>query len=78
MSRLSLALAILSLVVGDSTAWSKHGPHSAGGARPCSLDGVNPPYHPSIFRNAAVALKEYGFVQSKDGTWHVVPNCHII
>jgi len=41
---------------------------------PCSLDGVNPAYHPSIFGNPAVA-REYGFIRSRDGTWHVEKNC---
>jgi hypothetical protein len=41
---------------------------------PCSLDGVNPVYHPEIFRNPAVA-RAYGFVRARDGTWQVVKNC---
>ena len=41
---------------------------------PCSLDGVNPVYHPEIFRNPAAAAS-YGFVRSRDGTWQVKPNC---
>jgi hypothetical protein len=41
---------------------------------PCSLVGVNPAAHPEIFGNPAVA-KSYGFVRSRDGTWHVAPNC---
>jgi hypothetical protein len=47
-----------------------------GSVRPCSLDGVNPAHHPEIFGNPAVAAREYGFVRSRDGTWHVEPNCH--
>jgi len=42
---------------------------------PCSLDGVNPVHHPSIFGNPAVARAEYGFIRSPDGTWHVEKNC---
>ena len=42
---------------------------------PCSLAGVNPVYHPEIFGNPAVAAREYGFVQSPDGSWHVGPGC---
>jgi hypothetical protein len=42
---------------------------------PCSLDGVNPAYHPSIFGNPAVARAEYGFIRSRDGSWHVEKNC---
>jgi hypothetical protein len=32
--------------------------------------------HPDIFGNPAVAAREYGFIKSRDGTWHVEPNCH--
>ena len=42
---------------------------------PCSLDGVNPAYHPRIFGNPAFAKTYYGFVQAADHTWHVIPNC---
>ena len=41
---------------------------------PCSLDGVNPVYHPEIFGNAAAAAS-YGFVRSANGTWQVRPGC---
>jgi hypothetical protein len=41
-----------------------------GYVMPGSLVGVNPVYHPGIFGNAATAYA-YGFVQSRDGTWHV-------
>jgi hypothetical protein len=41
---------------------------------PCSLSGINPAAHPEIFGNPAVAAS-YGFVRSRDGTWHVRPNC---
>ena len=44
-------------------------------AVPCSLDGVNPAYHPRIFGNPAFAKAYYGFVQGRDHTWHVIPNC---
>jgi hypothetical protein len=40
----------------------------------CSLNGINPTRHPQIFGNPAVA-RSYGFVRSRDGTWHVQPNC---
>jgi hypothetical protein len=42
---------------------------------PCSLDGVNPSYHPDIFGNPAVA-RSFGFVRSRDGAWYVAPDCH--
>jgi hypothetical protein len=44
------------------------------GVLPCSLDGVNPAYHPEIFGNAAAAAS-YGFVRSPNGTWQVRPGC---
>ena len=43
---------------------------------PCSLSGINPAAHPEIFGNPAVAVS-YGFVRSRDGTWHVRPNCRL-
>jgi hypothetical protein len=77
-----LVLAITSAfgVLGaTSAAWSYFdGRHYRGGfVKPCSLDGVNPVYHPGIFGNPALARAYYGFVQARDGTWHVLPNCHI-
>jgi hypothetical protein len=50
--------------------------HRCGGfVIPCNLDGVNPAYHPSIFGNPAIARQEYGFIRSRDGTWHVEQSC---
>jgi hypothetical protein len=46
-----------------------------GSVVPCSLSGVNPAVHPEIFGNPAVAAREFGFVQSRDGAWHVQDNC---
>jgi hypothetical protein len=40
----------------------------------CSLDGVNPVYHPDIFGNPAAA-RSFGFVQVPDGAWRVVSGC---
>ncbi len=57
-------------VAGDETRWWDRG----GFVKPCSLDGINPAYHPTIFGNPAVA-RSYGFVRSRDGAWHVMPNC---
>lgn len=45
-----------------------------GSVRPCSLDGVNPAYHPEIFGNPAAAAA-FGFVRSRDGAWQVRPDC---
>jgi len=41
---------------------------------PCSLDGVNPVYHPEIFGNPAAA-RSYGFVQGPDHVWRVASGC---
>ena len=55
-----------------SEAWAWYDYYRRGGyVIPCSLEGVNPVYHPWIFGNPAVA-KSYGFVQSRDGTWHAI------
>jgi hypothetical protein len=60
-----------------AAAWAQTGgydfEYEGGYVKPCSLDGVNPAYHPEIFANPAVA-REYGFAQSRDGTWHT-QNC---
>jgi hypothetical protein len=69
-----VALAVAG-VLGTSEALAKGHTNPGGNVRPCSLDGVNPVYHPQIFGNAATALS-FGFVRSRDGTWQVVPNCH--
>jgi hypothetical protein len=71
-----VALAVTTGVLGTASAvLAKGGPRPGGNVRPCSLVGVNPAYHPDIFSNPAVA-SAYGFVQSRDGTWHVEPTCH--
>ncbi len=67
---LSLATALGMLGAASAMA-TEHGRGNHGGyVVPGSLDGVNPAYHPDIFGNPAVA-GEYGFVQSRDGVWHV-------
>jgi hypothetical protein len=79
-TKIFAALAItaaLGVLGTSSAAWSYFdGRYYRGGyVKPCSLDGVNPVYHPDIFRNPALARAVYGFVQGRDGTWHVQPNC---
>lgn len=49
-------------------------PEKGGVVVRCSLNGINPAFQPEIFGNPAVA-RSYGFVRSRDGTWHVAPNC---
>jgi hypothetical protein len=77
--------AIVSLAVITALAGFGSSPAAASNCRedpsqcggfvvPCSLDGVNPVYHPKIFGNPAVAYA-YGFVRSRDGAWQVRPNC---
>jgi hypothetical protein len=67
---LSAAVA-LSVLGTASQALAGSDRYPRGGfVMPGSLDGVNPAYHPGIFGNPAVAYA-YGFVQSRDGTWHV-------
>ena len=69
-----IALAIIALsILGAASAAAGSDRDRGRGACvvPCSLDGVNPAYHPGIFGNPAVA-RSYGFVKSH-GTWHVQP-----
>jgi hypothetical protein len=68
------ALGILGTASAAAGTDRDRGPDRYGSVRPCSLDGVNPIYHPEIFGNAAAALS-FGFVRSRDGAWQVVPNC---
>jgi hypothetical protein len=59
-----------------SAAWANYWWwRERGFVKPCSLDGVNPAYHPDIFGNPALARAVYGFVRARDGTWQVEPNC---
>jgi hypothetical protein len=76
--------AFIVLAVTIALSFVRTAPAAAGSDRdrgrlprvvPCSLYGVNPVYHPSIFGNPAFAKARYGFVQGRDGTWHVEPNC---
>jgi len=64
--------------LGTTVAFASHDigdrRNRGGYVIPCSLDGVNPVYHPGIFGNPAVA-RSYGFVYGRDGAWHVVPGC---
>ncbi len=71
--------ATLGLVGTSSAAWSYiDGRYYRGGfVKPCSLDGVNPAYHPDIFGNPAFARAVYGFVQGRDHVWRVEDNCRL-
>jgi hypothetical protein len=74
----AVAVIVLGILSVLGTALAGNGeakePREGGAVVPCSLAGVNPAYHPQIFGNAATAAT-YGFVQSRDGTWHVAPGC---
>jgi hypothetical protein len=68
-------ITTLAALGGASAAWALYDYwRKRGFVIPCSLDGVNPAYHPDIFGNPAVA-REYGFVRLRDGTWVVEKNC---
>jgi hypothetical protein len=75
-----LATATALGVLGATTAWAGFDlferRHKGGYVIPCSLDGVNPVFHPDIFGNPAVA-RSYGFYLGRDHAWHVIPGCHI-
>jgi hypothetical protein len=77
-----LAVTIALSFLGDASTVAKDDmgdkgdkDERAGSVLPCRLSGVNPAAHPEIFGNPAVAAS-YGFVRSRDGTWHVRPGCH--
>jgi hypothetical protein len=76
MSNKSMIALSIAVVLGSATASpaSDHENQSGGFVMPCSLDGVNPAYHPHIFGNPAIA-KSYGFVEARDHSWHVRDNC---
>jgi hypothetical protein len=75
-AKIRIALAAV-LLLGTASAalagGSRNDGPSGGYVVPGSLDGVNPAVHPRIFGNPAVA-HSYGFLQSRDGSWHVRPD----
>jgi hypothetical protein len=72
----ALAISALSILGGASAALgSDRNDGRQSCVVPCSLDGVNPVYHPRIFGNPAFAKTYYGFVQGRDHAWHVIPSC---
>jgi hypothetical protein len=68
----------LGVVAAASLASAQQQGYLGGDVLPCSLAGVNPADHPSIFGNPEVARQQYGFVQGPDGNWQVIPNCESI
>ena len=69
------ALGILGVAPAAAGSDRDRGRDRYGSVVPCSLDGVNPAFHPEIFGNPAAAAA-FGFVRSRDGGWQVRPNCH--
>jgi hypothetical protein len=72
---LAITVALRFLSTAPAAAGSDHDRGRESYVVPCSLDGVNPVYHPRIFRNPAFAEADYGFVEGRDHTLHVEPNC---
>jgi hypothetical protein len=74
-SKALVIVGMISVVGATAATASDHRPRERGFVMPCSLDGVNPAYHPDIFGNPAAA-RSYGFVRSQSGRWQVAPDCH--
>jgi hypothetical protein len=73
LTKTKIVLASLLMLGTASAALADSDQNDSGGyVVPGSLDGVNPAYHPGIFRNPAVA-KSYGFVDTAHG-WVVSPS----
>jgi hypothetical protein len=70
-TKIALAAALILGSLG-SAALADQSDIGGGSVMPGSMDGVNPAYHPGIFRNANSA-KAYGFVQTQHG-WTAAPN----
>jgi hypothetical protein len=71
---IAFATALILGTASAALAGSENTEDRGGFVIPCSLDGVNPVYHPRIFGNPAVA-REYGFVRLRDSGWQVEKNC---
>ncbi|HEY6259003.1 MAG TPA: hypothetical protein VIY51_24765 [Xanthobacteraceae bacterium] len=72
-------ITALSVLAGSAPALAQDngrnsGRERGGWVKPCSLDGVNPAYHPEIFGSPTVA-RSYGFALGPDRAWHVLPGC---
>ena len=76
---LALSAAITAVGIGGSASTlanqsSDRDRDRGGFVAPCSLEGVNPAYHPEIFGSPASAA-QFGFVQGPGGGWRVRPGC---
>ena len=70
---ITLVLGVLGIASAGASDHSNRG-RERGYVQPCSLDGVNPAYHPDIFGNPAAA-RSFGFVQGPDHVWRVMSGC---
>ena len=73
-TKIAFAIALILGAASAALAGSENTENRGGFVIPCSLDGVNPVYHPRIFGDPAIA-REYGFVKLRDGSWHVEKQC---
>ena len=68
-TRTKIAFAVLGVLGTASMALANDSGEDKGGyVVPGSLDGVNPVYHPDIFRNSDAA-KAYGFAASSSSKY---------
>jgi hypothetical protein len=70
----AIATALILGTASAALAGTEDTENRGGFVIPCSLDGVNPVYHPRIFGNPAVA-REYGFVKLRGSSWQVEKTC---
>jgi hypothetical protein len=78
-------LVIIAVLGTTSAAWSGMESGDRTGdiiqetthAMPCSLVGFNPSWHPEFNdpANAKRVAKEFGYIKSPDGTWHLDKSC---
>jgi hypothetical protein len=67
--------AALGFLGVTSALSATHHDDTGGHVKPCSLHGVNPAHHPSIFGDPDTARDHYGFVKSSEGKWRVEADC---
>jgi len=75
-----VAIIIIAVLGSTSAAWSQRVKdiiEETTHAMPCSLAGFNPSWHPEFNdpANAKKVAREFGYVRSPDGTWHLDKSC---
>jgi hypothetical protein len=73
-TKISLSLALFLGTASPALAGTEDTENRGGFVIPCSLDGVNPVYHPRIFGNPVIA-RAYGFVKLRNSSWQVEKSC---